>query len=1227
MSVVFRNIITTSLFIIIGTWCSAQIKLNGKSVICEGDLGTFSFTVPTGKTVTDYDWDFGDTYTSTKATPTHLFKTQGKYTVKLKVTYVSSQTENFSLDIDVVALPNAAFQWLTSSDTCHYTNEVCFKDQSTPATSSRAIKKRTYFWGDGRYDESTSIYFGQKTCHSYYVPDSFYVEMEIEDRLGCKASVSRTVVIVPSVVAKYNVGVTYPDCETAVLCLTNTSTTSKGGTASFSWNVNDSSSTNDHFSGNALCYTYTKSTTVKVRLDADAGSGCTDKHESMVPVQLADPNREIELDKTSICYGEKSFVASIDIVSGEKVKWYFNGVQGPNFSSWNYNFSQTGLMPGKYQLSCEVSRGSCKKTYTKWIEIIGPVAGIKVFNKVQCQTNRKVFFVDRSQYFDSSNVTTKWYVWDSKGDNCVINRSANINKNKNCNTTIGWFGKHQFTDMKSNNTLEYIITDTVTGCSDKVVETIDLNACGDCTGGSNNRISLCEDGIFLKNASSGNGNPEKFSLDTGRTWLPFPSKLNGKYSGSYGVGMIFHFKDSEWVEEIGDDSIRVHASPKVYIDTVFVDNLLTVYPTKRDQVSFDFAPSCNPSVAQVHLKSGLFYPGESIYISWGDGTSTSERYQDTIVQILFKHAYYSAGGSGKIKVTLSGTGSCGSSYEYNYTYGHESDFEVIGNPCLNKEMCFKSDVSYYKPEVRWDSINKLGKVRWLLNDKLIDSSYNLCYTFDSIGVYKFDMIAIAGTGCVDTVTKFFHVHDLFVGVKDESKGFFCSGQRTFLDSSFVTPIAGYVSTIDRYYWDFGTGVYSSYEKNPTVAFDGTKKELSIRHMAVSRQGCKAETEFNLRVLTSKPSFIPTESNGCAPFTAVFKNHTIGASQYIWELGDTNNITVEQDSLQDQLYTYHTPGVYYVRLIGIDSFLNTKTGDIETCHTVYPELGKVGIKVRVMPSIHNGISGPDTLCVYDTGAFQSVSFKAFDSEIWRFGDGSNSESTTDGHLNHPYSTPGNYTVSLVPVYDNMTVVPQCISSIEKMVSVVDVTADFTLDPSYEEPEFGFFNYSEPKHARYAWDFGQPSSGINNTSTEFEPSHDYGSDSGQYQVCLVARVASCLDTVCQKITNNFYIDPETVNASEMYNVFTPGNADGKNDVFEIRLNNQATHELIIYNRWGDIVFESYKNQSQNDALDWNGNINNDGRACPSGTYFYLLKYAFNDDINEVITTEGTVTLLRD
>ncbi|MFT5724259.1 MAG: gliding motility-associated-like protein, partial [Bacteroidia bacterium] len=1289
---------------------SAQIKLNGKSVICEGDLGSFTFIAPTGKTGSTYNWDFGDTYTSTKASPTHLFKKQGKYRIKLKVKYISNQDETFSLDVEVVALPNAAFQWLPSNDTCHYTNNVCFTDRSSPAVSSRPIIKRTLFWGDGRYTISTMPSPGNKVCHSYNVPDSFFVEMEIEDKLGCKATVSRKVKIVESVVAKFWTKVTYPGCGTAVVCYTNMSTSSNGSKAQYNWTVGGSTSKKDHFNGAPLCYTYKSSTSVSATLKASMSSGCSDQYTSSINITLADKDRNIEMTKNSFCYGDKSFVARIDLVAGERVKWSINGQVESVYKIFNYNFVNKKIKPGTYKISCEVSRGSCKKTYHVLIQIKGPIADVKLFNGAQCRTNRKVFFVDRSTYVDSANTISKWEVWDPAGSNCTINRADNLNKYKNCNTTIGWFGKHQFTSLKNNNLLTYTITDTVTGCSDKVVKNINLLACGSGVIGSGlKHFTLCDNEYFLPNSNSGNGNPEQYSLDNGKTWLPFPSKLSNKYSGTYGVGLIYKFKDLEWAEEIGDDSIRVHSSPHVNIDTIFIPNLLTVINTKVDTVAFDFEESCNPSVAQVHLNQGLFNPNDAIYITWGDGTYTYIKYTVSTEQRLFKHEYHSTGGSGTIRVRLYATSRCFTQYEHDYSFGHESNVLTIGKPCLNEQICLNSDVSYLESEVRWNAKNKLGKIRWLLNGQLIDTSYNTCYTFDSIGLYQFDMVSIAGIGCADTVTKYFHVHNLTAGIKDESKGFFCDGQRTFRDSSSIDSVADYGGRIDRYHWDLGTGTFSSYEKNPTVAFDGSKKNVLIRHQVVSNQGCEAETEFVMRVLASKPFFKPVDAIGCAPFTAVLKNQTVGANQFIWELGDTNNMTIEQDSFQDQVYTYHKPGKYYVRLIGIDSFLNTKTGVIETCHTVYPKLGKLGIEITVLPSKHLGIKGPDILCTDEIGSFQSLSFSNFDSEIWRFGDATISEKTTEGELNHTYSKAGKYTISLKPQFANMDVVPRCITPIEKEVTVlpskhlgidgpdklcinqlgtftsksfadfdsevwrmeentldttltsgeinhayafpgnylitlrpkfggldavpkcispitknvevVDVKAAFSLDPISEPPVYYFINNSAPFDASFLWDFDHPKSGQNQYSDLFEPKHNFGSDSGTYSICLITSIESCADTVCIQIENK--IQP----ALSLSNVFTPGTGDGLNDEFVIDIKGQEFHEFLIYNRWGDIVFESYKNLKRDDSLAWNGKVHNIGNPCPSGTYFYVLKYAFYDNLDDYQVVNGTVTLIRD
>jgi gliding motility-associated-like protein len=83
-----------------------------------------------------------------------------------------------------------------------------------------------------------------------------------------------------------------------------------------------------------------------------------------------------------------------------------------------------------------------------------------------------------------------------------------------------------------------------------------------------------------------------------------------------------------------------------------------------------------------------------------------------------------------------------------------------------------------------------------------------------------------------------------------------------------------------------------------------------------------------------------------------------------------------------------------------------------------------------------------------------------------------------------------------------------------------------------------------------------------------------------------------------------DYEAVNPPD---VFTPNN-DNYNEAFEIQFL-PPNSQLIIYNRWGRIVYQS--NNYQND---WNGDNLSDG------VYYYILTLPSGN------TTKGTVTILK-
>jgi gliding motility-associated-like protein len=82
------------------------------------------------------------------------------------------------------------------------------------------------------------------------------------------------------------------------------------------------------------------------------------------------------------------------------------------------------------------------------------------------------------------------------------------------------------------------------------------------------------------------------------------------------------------------------------------------------------------------------------------------------------------------------------------------------------------------------------------------------------------------------------------------------------------------------------------------------------------------------------------------------------------------------------------------------------------------------------------------------------------------------------------------------------------------------------------------------------------------------------------------------------------------------FSP-NADGANDILYVRGSNFTEFEFLLFNRWGELVF-----QTADVSLGWNGNYK--GRPQAVDAYSYILKGICID--GQIITKKGTVTLLR-
>lgn len=103
--------------------------------------------------------------------------------------------------------------------------------------------------------------------------------------------------------------------------------------------------------------------------------------------------------------------------------------------------------------------------------------------------------------------------------------------------------------------------------------------------------------------------------------------------------------------------------------------------------------------------------------------------------------------------------------------------------------------------------------------------------------------------------------------------------------------------------------------------------------------------------------------------------------------------------------------------------------------------------------------------------------------------------------------------------------------------------------------------------------------------------------------------------------------TVNVDQTRNIFIPNifspNGDGANDTFTIYGSDvEMVTSLRIFDRWGNLLFQSSDFQPGALNKGWDGKVN--GEIVPAGTYLYMVELNLRGQISEVAS--GAVTLMR-
>lgn len=142
--------------------------------------------------------------------------------------------------------------------------------------------------------------------------------------------------------------------------------------------------------------------------------------------------------------------------------------------------------------------------------------------------------------------------------------------------------------------------------------------------------------------------------------------------------------------------------------------------------------------------------------------------------------------------------------------------------------------------------------------------------------------------------------------------------------------------------------------------------------------------------------------------------------------------------------------------------------------------------------------------------------------------------------------------------------------------------------------------------WAWDFGD-----RGVSYLEKPVHEYVYPA-RFPIYLVAKDENgCI------VEATHTIEVKRIITALVPSAFSP-NADGINDVLSLGMTNITSFTLQIFNRWGQMVFET-----SDPSKAWEG-LDMSGKQVPEGSYIYTLKVVTFDNRNE--TQSGTITLIR-
>lgn len=475
------------------------------------------------------------------------------------------------------------------------------------------------------------------------------------------------------------------------------------------------------------------------------------------------------------------------------------------------------------------------------------------------------------------------------------------------------------------------------------------------------------------------------------------------------------------------------------------------------------------------------------------------------------------------------------------------------------------------------------------------------HAYGTRGDYIVRLIVENASGCRDTISKEVTVWPLpdpnftFDNVCEDAS-------TTFVNTSTVVNVDN--DQIDAYHWDFGNGGALT-EENPVVSY-GVENIYNVTLTATTNHGCVNQISKDVAVYPLPiVDFIPTDV--CLDFDNQFTDQSTVSNSYTanavvgwsWDFDDGGTA-----SIKNPQHRYDNDGTYEVTLVVTtnNNCVNSKTKTVSVWPS--PVASFTGINLE----------GCSPVCPVVTSTSTVGSPSSIVDYKWTLSDGTiyNGNTLSDCFENLTGNTIY-YGLTL-----QVTTEKGCISkhTENNYISVYhNPIADFYYNP--HEPDVldnvvTFTNTSSFADS-YDWEIDGHA-----PSTATNPVVEFATVPGSYYVQLTATTFyGCVDSALAVVNILdrliFYVP----------NTFTP-DKDDYNEVFLPIFSSgydPYSYTLEIYNRWGEILFESHDVEAG-----WDGTygIGSD-KIVQDGTYIWKMKFKLSG-VDEWQEHVGHINLIR-